>query len=42
MPACLPPNPTPSSPPIRNDNREALKEQVEKVRAGEADPKSLP
>jgi hypothetical protein len=26
----------------REENRAALKEQVEKVKAGEADPKSLP
>jgi hypothetical protein len=26
----------------REENRQALKEQVEKIRAGEADPKSLP
>lgn len=34
LPMC-PPSP-------RNENRQALKEQVQKVRDGEADPKSLP
>jgi hypothetical protein len=29
-------------PSPRNENRQALKEQVQKVKDGEADPKSLP